>query len=261
MFEISVEVLLLLVMAGFIAGFIDAIAGGGGLVTVPALLLAGLPPVEALATNKLQSLFGSGSAVISYASKGHVDLRKQWPTALASALASVAGALLATVLPSDVLDFILPVLLIGIALYFLVKPNMSDVDRTQRITPFVFGLTIVPLIGFYDGAFGPGTGSFFMLAFVSLAGFGVLKATAHTKTLNFASNVGAFITFALVGAMQWKVGLLMGAAQFAGARLGAGLAMRGGAKVIKPLLVTMCVLLATKLLMEDHNPLRVFIGL
>jgi len=261
MFEISVEVLLLLVMAGFIAGFIDAIAGGGGLVTVPALLLAGLPPVEALATNKLQSLFGSGSAVISYASKGHVDLRKQWPTALASALASVAGALLATVLPSDVLAFILPVLLIGIALYFLVKPNMSDVDRTQRITPFVFGLTIVPLIGFYDGAFGPGTGSFFMLAFVSLAGFGVLKATAHTKTLNFASNVGAFITFALVGAMQWKVGLLMGAAQFAGARLGAGLAMRGGAKVIKPLLVTMCVLLATKLLMEDHNPLRVFIGL
>lgn len=261
MLEISVEVILLLVMAGFVAGFIDAIAGGGGLLTVPALLLAGLPPVEALATNKLQSLFGSGSAVIAYASKGHVNLREQGLSALASALASVAGALLATVLPSEVLNFILPLLLIGIAIYFLIKPNLSDADSTRRIRPFVFALTIVPLIGFYDGAFGPGTGSFFMLAFVWLAGYGVLKATAHTKTLNFASNVGAFITFALVGAMQWKIGLLMGAAQFTGARLGAGLAMKGGAKVIKPLLVTMCVLLATRLLMEEHNPLRVFIGL
>src|SRR5690606_1315684 len=132
-----------------------------------------------------------------------------WPSALASAFASVAGALLATVLPSSVLDFMLPLLLIGIAIYFLVKPNMSDVDRAQRMTPFVFGMTLVPLIGFYDGAFGPGTGSFFMLAFVSLAGFGVLKATAHTKTLNFASNIGAFITFTLVGAMHWKIGLVM----------------------------------------------------
>jgi len=261
MFDMATETVLLLVLAAFIAGFIDAIAGGGGLVTVPALLLAGLPPVAALATNKLQSLFGAASSVIAYASKGHVDVRKQWRPALTSALASVAGALLATILPSDVLNVMLPLLLIGIAIYFVVKPNMSDVDRAQRMTPLVFGLTIVPLVGFYDGAFGPGTGSFFMLAFVSLAGFGVLKATAHTKTLNFASNLGAFLTFVLVGAVAWKIGLLMGMAQFAGARLGAGLAMKKGATVIKPLLVTICILLAAKLLMEDHNPLRAFIGL
>jgi uncharacterized membrane protein YfcA len=260
MFDIATEIVLLLVLAAFLAGFIDAIAGGGGLITVPALLLAGLPPVEALATNKLQSLFGSGSSVIAYASKGHVDVRQQWPSALASAFASVAGALLATVLPSDVLNVMLPVLLVGIAIYFLVKPNMGDLDRAQRMTPFIFGLTIVPLIGFYDGAFGPGTGSFFMMAFVSLAGFGVLKATAHTKTLNFASNVGAFFTFALVGAIAWKIGLIMGVAQFIGARLGAGLAMKQGSRVIKPLLVTTCILLAVRLLMDDHNPLRVLIG-
>lgn len=261
MFDIATEIVLLLVLAAFIAGFIDAIAGGGGLITVPALLLAGLPPVEALATNKLQALFGSGSAVLAYASKGHVDVRKQWRPACISALASVAGAMLATILPSDVLNVLLPILLIGVAIYFFFKPSMDDVDRSHRMAPFMFGLTIVPLIGFYDGAFGPGTGSFFMLAFVSLAGFGVLKATAHTKVLNFASNIGAFITFALVGAMAWKIGLVMGVAQFIGARLGAALAMKKGAGLIKPLLVTSCILLAAKLLMDEHNPIRAFIGL
>src|SRR5690606_38206296 len=116
--------------------------------------------------------------------------------------------------------------------------------------------TIVPLIGFYDGAFGPGTGSFFMLAFVSLAGYGVLKATAHTKTLNFASNVGSFLTFAFVGAIHWKIGLIMGVAQFAGARLGAMFAMKKGATLIKPLLVVVCILLAVRLLLNPENPIR-----
>lgn len=260
-FEVSVQILLLLALAGFIAGFIDAIAGGGGLITVPALLLAGLPPVEALATNKLQGMCGSGSSVLAYASNGHVDIRKQWLSALASGLASVAGALLATVLPADVLNALLPILLIGIAIYFLIKPNMGDIDRAQRMGPTLFALTIVPLIGFYDGAFGPGTGSFFMLAFVSLAGYGVLKATAHTKTLNFASNVGSFLTFAFVGAIHWKIGLIMGVAQFAGARLGAMFAMQKGATLIKPLLVVVCILLAVRLLLNPENPIRTFIGI
>ncbi|MGO4841213.1 TSUP family transporter, partial [Rhizobiaceae sp. 2RAB30] len=134
----------------------------------------------ALGTNKLQGLFGSGSATIAYASKGHVDLKKQLPSACLSFVGSVAGALLATVLPGDVLRLALPFMLIAIALYFALKPNMNDVDRTERLSPFLFGLLIVPAIGFYDGLFGPGAGSFFMLAFVSLAGYCVLMATAHT---------------------------------------------------------------------------------
>lgn len=246
--ELAPEIVLALVAAAFIAGFIDSIAGGGGLIVVPALLLAGLPPVEALGTNKLQSLFGSGSATIAYASKGHVDLRRQLPSALLAFVGAVAGAALATVLPGEWLRLALPPMLIAIALYFAFKPNMDDVDRTQRITPFVFGLTVVPLIGFYDGVFGPGTGSFFMLCFVALAGYGVLKATAHTKLLNFASNVGGFALFATVGVVHWQIGLVMGVAQFAGARLGAGLAMKKGAGLIKPLLVVTCVVLAARLL-------------
>jgi uncharacterized membrane protein YfcA len=248
--DLSVEIVLLLAAAAFGAGFIDSIAGGGGLITLPVLLLAGFSPAQALATNKLQGLFGSGSATIAYASKGHVNLRKQLPMALLALAGSALGAVLATMIPGEWMRAVLPPMLIAIALYFVFKPNMNDVDRTHRISPFLFGLGVVPLIGFYDGLFGPGAGSFYMLAFVSLAGFGVLKATAHTKLLNFSSNVGAFAFFAFAGLISWKVGLLMGVCSFLGARIGAGVAMKSGARLIKPLLVTTCIVLAVKLLMD-----------
>ncbi|HEY4193556.1 MAG TPA: TSUP family transporter [Mesorhizobium sp.] len=261
MSDLSAQVILMLALAGFVAGFVDSIAGGGGLITVPALLLAGLPPVASLGTNKLQGLFGSGSATLAYASKGHVDLRRQLPSALMAAGGGALGALAATVLPGDILSAALPVILVAIALYFAIKPNMGDVDRVRRLSPFLFGLLVVPAIGFYDGVFGPGAGSFYMLAFVSLAGYGVLKATANTKLLNFASNLGGFIIFASVGVISWKIGLMMGVAQFLGARTGASLAIQSGAKIIKPLLVIVCVALAIKLLADPQNPLRLMIGL
>jgi uncharacterized membrane protein YfcA len=240
----------LLVLAAFAAGFVDAIAGGGGLITIPALLLGGVDPLAALGTNKLQSLFGSGSASISYAAKGHVDLKKLAPTALLSFAGAVLGAMGAMVLPTEVLETLLPFLLIAIALYFALKPGLSDRDAERRMSPMVFACFLVPLIGGYDGLFGPGAGSFFMLAFVTLAGYGILKATAHTKLLNFASNVGGFVVFAFSGAIVWKLGLAMGVAQFAGARLGAMFAMRFGAKLIRPLLVVVCLALAAKLLLS-----------
>jgi uncharacterized membrane protein YfcA len=173
---------------------------------------------------------------------------------------AVVGALVATVIPGEFLSALLPILLIAVALYFLFKRSLDDLDRTERLSPFLFGLSLVPLIGFYDGAFGPGAGSFYMLAFVSLAGFGVLKATAHTKLLNFASNLGGFVAFAFVGVVSWKIGLMMGVASFLGARLGAGLAMRNGARLIRPLLVLVCVALAVKLLMEPENPIRAWLA-
>ena len=146
-------------------------------------------------------------------------------------------------------------MLVAIALYFALKRDLSDLDRAERLRPLVFGATAVPLIGFYDGIFGPGTGSFFMLAFVGLSGFGMLKATAHTKFLNFASNIGAFAVFALVDAIVWQVGLVMGIAQFCGAQLGARVAVRGGAKLIRPLLVLTCAVLALKLLLDEASPI------
>lgn len=259
--EFGFDLILLLVLVAFVAGFMDSIAGGGGLIVIPVLLIAGFSPVEALGTNKLQGLFGSGSATIAFAAKGHVDLKRQLPWALLAFAGAVLGAALATVLPGDWLSAVMPFLLVAIAVYFVLKPNLDDVDRVSRITPLMFGLIIPPLIGFYDGVFGPGTGSFFMLAFVALAGYGVLKATAHTKLLNFASNCGGFIAFAIAGVVVWKIGLLMGVAQFFGARLGAYLAMRVGARIIKPLLITVSLILAARLLFEELNSLREFIGL
>ena len=239
-----------LVAAAVAAGFVDSIAGGGGLITLPVLMLAGLPADQALATNKVQGSFGAATAAASYARSGLVDLRAQLPTAALAFAAGVAGALLVTALPTQALRMILPVVLIGIAMFFALKPGLNDLDRAARLTPAVFALTAVPAIGFYDGLIGPGAGAFYMLAFVTLAGFGVLKATAHTKLLNFASNLGGLTAFALTGHPLWLVGLLMGVGQILGAALGSRMAMRVGARVIKPLLVITSTALALRLIWQ-----------
>ena len=260
MHELALQLLAWLFLAALLAGFIDAIAGGGGMVTIPAMLLAGIPPLQVLGTNKLQAVFGSGAASWSYARAGHVDLRGQWPMALGAALGAVGGALLATAMPTDWLRAVLPLLLVAIALYFGVKRGVGELERHRRISPLLFGLLFVPAIGFYDGVFGPGTGSFLMLGFVSLAGFGILKATAHTKFLNFGSNVGALAVFLAAGAVLWKVGLVMGVGQWIGARLGSRFAMRQGARVIRPLLVVVSIALALRLLADPTHPVRQWIG-
>ncbi len=250
MLEVSLDLALLLILAAFIAGFVDSIAGGGGLITVPALLLAGLSPVQALATNKLQGAFGAGTAALSYAARGHVDFRPQILPAILSFAAALTGSALVPHIPTEALRFGLLVILIGVALFFALKPGLSDADRHQRIGPALFTATAVPLIAFYDGLIGPGAGSFFMIAFVLLAGHGVLKATAHTKLLNFASNIGSLVAFAIAGAPLWGLGLAMGVAQTAGAGIGARLAMRIGARLIKPLLVVISTAMALRLIWQ-----------
>ena len=250
MFEIATHLALLLILAAFCAGFIDSIAGGGGLVTVPALLFAGASPVEALATNKLQGTFGSATATLAYARAGHVRPMDQlWMAAISAAFGAL-GALVAHLIPAEVLRVIMPVVLIGVAAFFALKPGLSDEARVERVKPAVFAVTAVPAIAAYDGFFGPGTGSFFMMGFVLLAGYGVLKATAHTKMLNFASNLGSLLVFAFSGATWWAVGLGMALGQIAGAALGARVAMRVGARVIKPLLVVTSTGMALRLLWQ-----------
>lgn len=250
MLDLSLELLLILAAAGFAAGFIDSIAGGGGLITLPVLMLAGIPPAQALATNKVQGVFGAATAAISYAARGLVDLRRQWKPALIAGIAGAAGAALVSFLPTDQLRLVLPVILIGIAAFFALKPGLDDLDRVQRVAPGLFAVTAVPLVGFYDGLLGPGAGSFYMIAFVTLAGYGVLKATAHTKLLNFASNLGGLAAFAVVGQPLWIIGIVMGMAQIAGAALGSRLASRIGARLIKPLLVVTSAALALRLIWQ-----------
>jgi len=250
MFDLPTHLALFLIAAAFIAGIVDSIAGGGGLITVPALLLAGLPPVQALGTNKVQGAFGAGTAALAYARRGHVDLRSQALPALLSAAAAFAGSQLVPLIPTAALRLILPVILIGVALFFTLKPGLTDTDRHQRLTPAVFTACVVPAIAFYDALVGPGTGSFSMIGFVVLAGYGVLKATAHTKLLNFASNIGSVAAFAMVGAPLWTLGLAMGVAQMAGAQIGSHLAMKNGARLIKPLLTVTSTAMALRLIWQ-----------
>lgn len=250
MFEIATDLALLLMLAAFVAGFVDAIAGGGGLIAVPALLLAGLSPLETLSTSKLQGTFGSGTAALTYARAGHVRPREMLGMACVSALAGACGALVAHLIPAEVLRIIMPVVLIGVAGFFALRRGLSDTDRVQRMKPAVFTFTLVPAIAAYDGFFGPGTGSFFMMGFILLAGFGVLRATAHTKVLNFASNIGSLLVFIPSGHVLWAVGFAMALMQTLGAMLGARLAMRIGARLIRPLLVVTSTAMAVRLIWQ-----------
>lgn len=256
---LEIELVALLVTVALLAGCLDAIAGGGGLLTVPALLLAGLDPVAAVATNKAQSTFGAASATVTFARRGLIDWRIALPMAAIACAGAVLGAAALSLAPTDLLRAGLPLLLIAVALYAGLSPTLSDADARARMGPLVFTLSAVVGIGFYDGLLGPGTGSFFMLAFVTLMGFGVVKATAHAKPLNLASNLGGLSFLALSGDILWGIGLAMGLAQIVGAQLGARLVLRHGAALVRPLLVVACLVMAARLLIASDNPVRTWI--
>lgn len=243
------ELDVLLFAIALLAGLIDAIAGGGGLLTVPALLWAGLSPVEALATNKLQASFGSFTATFNFVRQGAVDLRGARLSVACTFVGASAGALLVQHLHAEFLERLIPVLLIGFAVYFFFSPRVADVDGHRRISDGAFALTIGTAVGFYDGFFGPGTGTFFAAAFILLLGYNLRRATAHTKLLNFTSNFASLLAFGLGGHLVWKIGLIMAVGQFIGAWTGSHLVLRHGARVVRPLLVTVSLLISLKLLL------------
>jgi uncharacterized membrane protein YfcA len=244
------EILALLVCTAFIAGFIDSIAGGGGLLTIPSFLLAGLNPAQAIATNKVQAVFGSGSATYAFARVRMINWKEARIGFFCSLGASALGAYVLSHINPDFLRSVIPFLLIALALYFAFAPNLNDEPRRHLISAKQHGLSAGSLIGFYDGIFGPGTGSFFAMSFVTLLGYGIKKATAHTKLLNFASNLGSLAVFLYMGKAMILLGLIMAVGQFCGATLGAHAAIRHGAKLIRPLLVIMCCAMAVKLLLS-----------
>lgn len=253
--EFSVNVLLMLAVVAVFAGFVDSIAGGGGLLAMPAMLLAGMDPVSAIATNKLQGTFGISMSSYQYVRHGGADWRAARSMMLISAMAAIVGALCVSLLPVTHLKAALPILLIVLALYFLLSPRLGDVDAEPRLSQPVFAATAVPAIGFYDGLFGPATGSFFALSFVTLRGQSILRATGNTKLLNLASTAGSLGLFIIAGAPVWIVGLTMAVGSIVGARLGSRLAIANGAKVIRPVLVIACCAMAIKLLMESDHPI------
>jgi uncharacterized membrane protein YfcA len=231
----------------FFTGFIDAIAGGGGLIMVPALLFAGVPPLQTLGTNKLQSMFGTSIACFNYAKSGLFDWRAHRWTVLIVFAGASAGVGAVQAVGSRSMGLVIPILLMGVALYVLLSPRMTDEDAHERIGVTAYK-PVAAAIGFYDGFFGPGTGSFFTSSLVGLRGMGLTRATALTKLFNVTSNVASVLIFAVGGKILWTLGLCMAVGAMAGGWVGSHTALRFGARLIRPLLVVLSLGLTARLL-------------
>jgi uncharacterized protein len=238
----------LLFITGFIAGFVDSIAGGGGLITIPVLFSFGLPPQLALGTNKLQASFGSGSAAWHYTQAKLVSPRECWKGVLFTVIGAAVGTWSVQMLNPELLKRLIPILLLAIAAYMIFKPQLGEQDAHPRMSANwfypVFGLAL----GFYDGFLGPGTGSFWAMAFMLCLGFNLTRATGYTKVMNFASNFTSLVVFAWAGQIDWAAGLVMGAGQLLGARAGSQMVVKRGARFIRPIFLTMVFALVLKLL-------------
>jgi uncharacterized membrane protein YfcA len=249
-FVLSPEILALLFTAATIAGFVDAIAGGGGLITIPVLLLAQVPPLQALATNKLQGSAGSLTATVMMIRRGLVRFADVRVLFFCSLIGAGIGAFAVQFVHAQTLDVVIPVVLVTIALYFLLAPSAGKIDRQPRVHESTYRRIVVPVIGFYDGMFGPGTGSFFSLAGVALRGQNLITATANAKVLNFASNIASLMVFIAGGKVIWTAGAAMVAGQMIGAWGGSHAVVRGGTRLIRPMIVTVCCVMLGRYLWQ-----------
>ncbi|HCO59799.1 MAG TPA: hypothetical protein DIT58_06355 [Porticoccaceae bacterium] len=243
------ELTALLTVVAFAAGYISAIAGSGGLLTLPVLLWTGLPPINALATNKLQSALGTLSSTWNFFRNGHLQLRPLVPAIILALVGSSAGTLTVQQLGNDLLLRLIPVLLIAIAVYFLLSPRISDQAGEARLDVWVFAFTVALPMGFYGGFFGPGMGSIFPFLFVWLAGYSLPAATAQTKVMVLAINSTSAVLFVIAGQVLWDLALVMSAAQMVGARLGSNAVMRRGTRFVQPVIVGVTLAMAFKLLL------------
>ncbi len=248
--EISFDVMILLFGASFVASCIDAIAGGGGLITLPALLASGLPPTIALGTNKLQATGGAFASSFYFIHKKKVNLKEFRLPITLTFCGGAIGSILIQILPNNFLNIAIAVLIFIIGVYFLLAPKFSEVDKVARISITTFAFCIAFTLGFYDGFLGPGTGSFLTLAFLVLLGFNLSKSVAHAKVLNFTSNFASLIFFILGGVVYWKVGLIMMLGSFLGGNIGARMVVSKGSTLIRPLIVIMSFSMMAKMLID-----------
>ncbi|MBU2967636.1 TSUP family transporter [Amphritea sp. 2_MG-2023] len=251
--ELDLALILLFILTGLAAGVIDAIAGGGGMITLPVLLISGMSPVEALATNKLQGSFGTFAASLYFVRKKLVDLTQMKLMIICTFAGAVTGTVIVQQLDTSLLASVMPLLLVLIALYFMLSKQIGDTEKARKISDALFAFVFTAAIGFYDGFFGPGTGTFFALGFVSLLGFSMARATAHTKILNFTSNIAALIFFAIGGNILWLAGFIMAAGQLVGGQIGAQLVVSHGVKLIRPLVVVVTLTMSAKLLFDQYQ--------
>jgi len=238
---------------GIAAGLIDSIAGGGGLITLPVALAVGMPPKIALGTNKFQSSFGSFTATYYYVKHGIVGIRQARLGIVFTLIGAAAGAWGVQHVNSDILSHVIPFLLLAIVIYTLLSPKFGNVDKHPRISSSLFFIVAGLLLGFYDGFFGPGVGSFWAMAFVFWCGMDLTKATGATKLMNFTSNIVSCIIFLAGGFVWFGAGLAMAAGEIIGARIGSHMVIRKGTSLIRPIYITIVVATTLKLLYSTYS--------
>jgi uncharacterized membrane protein YfcA len=250
--DVTLPMLLWLLAAGALAGWIDAVVGGGGLIQLPALLLVpGMSPVQAVATNKIGSIAGTTASAITYLRKITPDRSATIPAAASAFLGAVLGAKLATLVPAELFTPIILLALIGVGLFTLLNPSLgADVklrfgesSKRHHALSWLIGL----IIGVYDGVLGPGTGSFLVIAFVTVIGFSFLQASATAKVINWATNFGALVYFVPDGQVVWLLGLVVAVGNVAGGVFGARTALKKGSGFVRVIFVVVVSAMILKL--------------
>lgn len=248
--DLTLATAIFLLAASFFAGFIDSIAGGGGLIQLPALLI-GLPKsetAEVLGTNKLSAVFGTTTAAALYRKQIKPDPKILLAMGVPAFLGSAGGAVLASKIPTSSMRPMVLVLLIVVAVYTWFKPDLGKFENLRHLPKRRVQIAAIAgvVIGFYDGIFGPGTGSFLMLILVASLGYAFITASAIAKVVNVATNVGAIMVFGINGAVLWQIGIILGIANISGAIIGARLAIKGGSTLVRKVFLLVTVALIVK---------------
>ena len=246
-------ILVFLFSAGTAAGFIDSIAGGGGLIALPALLSVGLPPQIALGTNKLQGTFGTATAAINFTRKGMVNLKECGLGIVTTLVGAIGGAWLIQYLSSTFIAKLVPFLLLSVLVYTIFSKNLGISTTKARISRGFYYLIFGLGLGFYDGFFGPGTGAFWTASLVAFSGYTMTKAVGVTKVMNFTSNIVALAVFIAVGNVYYMAGLVMACGQIMGARLGSGLAIKKGVGFIRPIFIVVVLATTIRLIYVNYQ--------
>lgn len=231
-------ILIILFATGLTAGTVDAIAGGGGLISVPVLMALGLPIHTVLGTNKLQSSIGTAVATLNYFRHGFISLQSILIGVISVLIGAALGSITAQMISGAILSKFIILLLIIIFIYSVYRPTFGLEDKEPRLSKNIFYLIFGLILGFYDGFFGPGAGSFWAFALMYFLGYNLAKATAYTKIFNLESNLVALFFFILGNNVNYKIGLTMACGQIIGGKLGSQLVIKKGAQWVRPVFLT-----------------------
>ena len=246
--ELSIWTFIIVCPMVFLASFVDAVAGGGGIISLPAYLLAGVPPKLAIGTNKLSSATGTVFSTARYCKNGCFDLKLALPSIVVALIGSYIGAKIVLVTSDEILKYVLIIVLPVTAFFVLKKKNFDQVkNKPKRKTQFIIAVLASFIIGMYDGFYGPGTGTFLILLYTGLVKLDLLTASGNTKLVNLSSNIAALVTFIFSGNIVYALGFAASVFSIAGHYLGAGMVMKSGTKIVKPIIILVILLLLIKI--------------